>query len=103
MKAPPASVLAGGQHGCDTPVLLSSVQSITPDSLPIFGWRQGNCAQESVEHYLLRPPAATDNAAGDCLIRFVKEKPGVDGKICYLNTDLDLTSSDDLTALAAIF
>ena len=27
----------------------------------------------------------------------------MDGKICYLNTDLDLTSSDDLTALAAIF
>jgi hypothetical protein len=27
----------------------------------------------------------------------------VDGTICYLNTDLDLTSSDDLTALAANF
>jgi hypothetical protein len=27
----------------------------------------------------------------------------MDGKICYLNTDLDLTSADDLTALAAVF
>jgi hypothetical protein len=27
----------------------------------------------------------------------------VDGTICYLNTNLDLTSSDDLTALAAVF
>ena len=27
----------------------------------------------------------------------------MDGTICYLNTDLDLTSSDDLTALAAVF
>ncbi|HEV3079026.1 MAG TPA: hypothetical protein VGY66_04580 [Gemmataceae bacterium] len=27
----------------------------------------------------------------------------VDGTICYLNTDLDLSSSDDLTALAAVF
>jgi hypothetical protein len=27
----------------------------------------------------------------------------VDGTICYLNTDLDLTSADDLTALAAFF
>jgi hypothetical protein len=27
----------------------------------------------------------------------------VDGKICYLNTDLDLTSPADLTALAAVF
>jgi hypothetical protein len=27
----------------------------------------------------------------------------MDGKICYLNTDLDLTSSDDLTPLAAVF
>ena len=26
----------------------------------------------------------------------------MDGTICYLNTDLDLTSSDDLTALAAV-
>ncbi len=27
----------------------------------------------------------------------------MDGKICYLNTDLDLTSPDDLTQLAAAF
>ena len=27
----------------------------------------------------------------------------MDGVICYLNTDLDLTSADDLTALAAAF
>jgi hypothetical protein len=27
----------------------------------------------------------------------------VDDTICYLNTDLDLTSGDDLTALAAVF
>jgi len=27
----------------------------------------------------------------------------MDGKICSLNTDLDLTSSDDLTELAAAF
>jgi hypothetical protein len=27
----------------------------------------------------------------------------VDGTICYLNTDLDLTSPVDLTELAAIF
>jgi hypothetical protein len=27
----------------------------------------------------------------------------MDGKTCYLNTDLDLTSSDDLTPLAALF
>jgi hypothetical protein len=27
----------------------------------------------------------------------------MDGKICYLNTDLDLTSSGDLTELAAAF
>jgi hypothetical protein len=27
----------------------------------------------------------------------------VDDMICYLNTDLDLTSGDDLTALAAVF
>ena len=27
----------------------------------------------------------------------------MDGTICYLNTDLDLTSSDDLTALSAFF
>jgi hypothetical protein len=27
----------------------------------------------------------------------------MDGKICYLNTDLDLTSSEDLTGLAAAF
>jgi hypothetical protein len=31
------------------------------------------------------------------------EGDAVDGTICYLNTDLDLTSSDDLTALAAVF
>ena len=27
----------------------------------------------------------------------------MDNRICYLNTDLDLTSSDDLTELAAVF
>lgn len=27
----------------------------------------------------------------------------MDGTICYLNTDLDLTSCDDLTALTAVF
>jgi hypothetical protein len=27
----------------------------------------------------------------------------MDGKICYLNTDLDMTSSDDLAPLAAVF
>jgi hypothetical protein len=27
----------------------------------------------------------------------------VDGTICYLGTNLDLTSSDDLTAQAAVF
>jgi hypothetical protein len=52
----------GGQHGCDTPVLLSSVQPITPDCLPIFGCRQENCAQESAEHYLLRVPEVGDNS-----------------------------------------
>ena len=63
MKEPPANSLAGGQHGCDTPVLLSSVEPITPDCLPIFGCCQENCAQESAEHYLLRLRVAADNAA----------------------------------------
>jgi hypothetical protein len=31
------------------------------------------------------------------------EEDAVDSRICYLNTDLDLISSDDLTALAAVF
>lgn len=31
------------------------------------------------------------------------EEDAVDGTTCYLNTDLDLASSEDLTALAAVF
>jgi hypothetical protein len=35
--------------------------------------------------------------------RSATEEVTVDGTICYLNTDLDLTSATDLTALATVF
>ncbi len=60
----------------------------------------GGCPARATERRLASRSRASRAAPP---LRSAAKEDAVDGKICYLNTDLDLTSSDDLTALAAVF
>jgi hypothetical protein len=79
-------------------VLERNPETISPDPLPGYAWLDAGGKVLHVEAARLE----FRMARCWCASRQPVES-GVDNTICYLNTDLDLTSAEDPTALAAAF